>query len=272
MIRASLYCTCCQKKLTENEKEKYQKFNWQSILGDDWNPMDEKDEETEAFQGIMNEFTDEAILHHDPGSNNSNKRFYQNKSGKLVVRSLTIEEQFQKSREKNRKISADFLEASQTEIGRNLEIVDISDDPQDELLEEQDKERSIPDGQEQEDEILFLSEEDAHELEEIVDIGSPRRKDPFLCLEPDIDLPPPSLIQDTLNITPCLHQNHQVIWKYETMFVEVKGPTDRLSDTQHRWIHILNSNDMETVICHVKEGKIMGIAGGYHQTSTTNSD
>jgi hypothetical protein len=49
-------------------------------------------------------------------------------------------------------------------------------------------------------------------------------------------------------------------------------PTDRLSDTQQRWIHILNSNGLETVVCQVKEGgRGMGIAGGHHQ-STSSSD
>jgi hypothetical protein len=72
--------------------------------------------------------------------------------------------------------------------------------------------------------------------------------------------------------SPPHHDGHDVVWTFETAFVEVKGPTDRLSDTQQRWIHILNSNGMESIVCQVKEGKVMGIAAGYHRTVSQESD
>jgi hypothetical protein len=89
--------------------------------------------------------------------------------------------------------------------------------------------------------------------------GTDRRVwiDPFLCEEADIEL-----IEH-----PCSEQGYS--WRYECLQVEVKGPTDRLSDTQQRWIHILNANHISTVVCRVKEG-VMDLQSGYHRTVDTS--
>jgi hypothetical protein len=98
--------------------------------------------------------------------------------------------------------------------------------------------------------------------------------DPFLCTSPDIVLPPPpssahhscpssACPSSTILPPPSVYQ-----WKYSCVLVEVKGPTDRLSDEQQRWIHVCNSIGIESVVCRVKEGGMGGIAGGYHRTAS----
>ncbi|KAJ2806737.1 hypothetical protein H4R20_001575 [Coemansia guatemalensis] len=38
------------------------------------------------------------------------------------------------------------------------------------------------------------------------------------------------------------------------MFVEVKGPKDKLSETQRDWLDILTTNNIDVEVCHVREG------------------
>ncbi|KAJ2081867.1 hypothetical protein H4R24_002024 [Coemansia sp. RSA 988] len=47
------------------------------------------------------------------------------------------------------------------------------------------------------------------------------------------------------------------LWSTELnniMFVEVKGPKDKLSETQRDWLDILTSNNIDVEVCHVREG------------------
>ena len=45
------------------------------------------------------------------------------------------------------------------------------------------------------------------------------------------------------------------IFRFEVMFVEVKGPTDIVSSKQLSWLHILQENIQRVAICYVKEQK-----------------
>ena len=91
--------------------------------------------------------------------------------------------------------------------------------------------------------------------DDIDSVVTGKRKDPFHCDAMDIILPG--------------HPRGEMgwMWQYECMLVEVKGPTDRLSDMQQRWIHILNSKNICTLVCRVMEGRVMGLQGGHHETA-----
>ncbi|KAJ2352453.1 hypothetical protein GGF43_003749 [Coemansia sp. RSA 2618] len=47
------------------------------------------------------------------------------------------------------------------------------------------------------------------------------------------------------------------LWNEETgkvLFAEVKGPNDKLSETQQDWLDILIANDVDVEVCHVRDG------------------
>ena len=251
MIRACLHCQCCQRNISSEESESYEQFGWKETLGDGWNQQHSLSDSDEVLdnggRGIFHEFFEDAFLRHEEegSQKNQKKTFFRNKMGKLVARNLTIEEQFRRSRSKESKgLSAE----NSSPVAH--EVVD--------LLEEE--------------EGVGSEESQPVDEGEGGDVKVFHRKDPFECLDPDLALPLPVPLSPSLSggrHSP--HEGHEVVWSFETIFVEVKGPTDRLSDTQQRWIHILNSNGLETVVCQVKEGcKGMGIAGGYHKSSSND--
>jgi hypothetical protein len=271
MIRASLRCQCCQRILSPEEREGcYRQFDWKETLGDGWNQQHVLSDNDDLLidggggRGIFQEFSEDAVLRHDgpgegdgPGGHGKGhkKTFFRNRMGKLVARNLTIEEQFRRSRSKELKSSEASLPDGSSPA--HQKVVD--------LLQEEEADAGEREAGEGDDHA-----EGSQPIDESVDVTPVSRQDPFECLVPDLSLSSPSplpLPDGELS----LHGGHEVIWSFETVFVEVKGPTDRLSDTQQRWIHILNSNGLETVVCQVKEGgKGMGIAGGHHQSTSSD--
>lgn len=61
-------------------------------------------------------------------------------------------------------------------------------------------------------------------------------------------------------------------WRFECKLIEVKGPTDRLSDTQQRWLYALSMNGVDNCVCRVREGGIDGIPKGFHRTASNGDD
>lgn len=55
-------------------------------------------------------------------------------------------------------------------------------------------------------------------------------------------------------------------WTFECMFVEVKGPTDRLADRQAVWLHALEAGGAAgALVCQIREGR-SGQQSGHHET------
>ncbi len=57
-------------------------------------------------------------------------------------------------------------------------------------------------------------------------------------------------------------------WVFESLFVEVKGPTDHLSDRQVVWLHGLGQaceRESFSVVCQLREGR-NGQEHGFHQS------
>lgn len=54
-------------------------------------------------------------------------------------------------------------------------------------------------------------------------------------------------------------------WTFECMFVEVKGPTDRLADRQAVWLHALEAGGSGAAVCQIREGRA-GQQCGHHET------
>jgi hypothetical protein len=54
-------------------------------------------------------------------------------------------------------------------------------------------------------------------------------------------------------------------WTFECMFVEVKGPTDRLADRQAVWLHALEAGGSGAAVCQIREGRA-GQQSGHHET------
>ena len=66
MIRAFLTCRTCGRKLDRREKEEYESFDWKGVLGEKWDQKFNNNEEgVDAFHGIFQEFSEDAILQHD---------------------------------------------------------------------------------------------------------------------------------------------------------------------------------------------------------------
>jgi hypothetical protein len=273
MIRASLTCRTCQRKLNQQESEHYQTLDWKLTLGEGWNSNfnsnEDPDTSLDTIRGIFQEFSEDAILQHDNSGKQSQKKFFRNHTGKLVVRSLTIEEHLRRSQEKQTARRQQQRQVEETE-SQVIELEDNDDD--DDGVEGMS-------GQilEQDDSLLSAAADHDASLE-LDPVKTPTtnttpvpRFDPFLCFDEDICIPSPCLCSPSQE-RGLPHHGHDLVWAFETSFIEVKGPTDRLSETQQRWIHILNSNEMESVVCQVKEGKVMGITGGYHRTVTEESE
>lgn len=116
------------------------------------------------------------------------------------------------------------------------------------------------------DEVSFEMMEDISGLEEeqraadedwtIEDASSQPRRDIFACATPDISLE--SLLTGE--------------WQFQCKLVEVKGPTDRLSDTQQRWLYALAMNGVDSCVCRVREGGIDGIPKGFHRSATNDNE
>jgi hypothetical protein len=72
-------------------------------------------------------------------------------------------------------------------------------------------------------------------------------KDKFLCEERDLQIPSSSKYENDDRVEE---------YKYESMFIEVKGPNDILADKQRIWLSTLTNAGLRAYVGHVKEIKL----------------
>ena len=72
-----------------------------------------------------------------------------------------------------------------------------------------------------------------------------------------------SILQDHENPFAWTHSD----WIFEALFVEVKGPSDRLAERQAIWLHALDvGGGVPAVVCQIREGR-NGQQTGHHESS-----
>lgn len=87
--------------------------------------------------------------------------------------------------------------------------------------------------------------------------GLERENQAFCCDEENLDLP--------------LDPVDGSQWTYECLLVEVKGPSDKLSARQTKWMRALASAGIHAVVCRVKEGLTSQDKGLHHTASRTST-
>lgn len=90
----------------------------------------------------------------------------------------------------------------------------------------------------------------------------------FRCHQEDLVLPvSPQRVADMAEEHSYEDGNVEANVRLECMMVEVKGPSDRLSDRQRVWCQALAAHGVAVRVCRVDEG-----AGGYHATAGSESE
>lgn len=243
-------------------------FNWEGVLGAGWGEVRVDEEDPVA----LSLWDDEDMLSsgRDGGRRRWGRRRYSNAGAGRTGEECSAPD-IENGRRKRATAMETFFERRVKQCEQLVDIDDVDDEAGDDTCE-----IYSPLGDCEEEgpvDNTLLQELDAEEEHVAVlcddaksgcdesganhgerDVNVHAWMNPFMSDEPDIELPDHPL------------QEAGFSWRYECLLVEVKGPTDRLSDTQQRWIQILNSNKISAIVCRVKEG-VMNLQSGHHQTS-----